>query len=148
MGEDNINVVELEVLQALQGSLDDVLPRQSTGVVGLLSVGTEEDLGGDDVVSSILSSSEGVAWRRREGSVTHPSGLLQNSTHLLLGLDDQHYAPFDCCSWRRLTSPALYPSAVCLLLASGPHDSVHLGTHVKHVDTCTISAALHCSGAQ
>jgi hypothetical protein len=59
MGEDDINVVELEVLQALQSSLDDVLPGKTSGVVGLFSVGTKEDLGGDDVISSVLTVSEG-----------------------------------------------------------------------------------------
>jgi hypothetical protein len=54
VGKDDINVFKLQVLQTLESTLDDVLPGKTSGVVGLLSVGTEEDLGGDDVVSSVL----------------------------------------------------------------------------------------------
>jgi len=68
VSKDDINVFELQVLQTLKSTFDDVLPGKSTGVVSLTSVGTKEDLGGDDVVSSI------------------PSRLLKDSTHLLLGL--------------------------------------------------------------
>lgn len=62
MGKDNINVVELEVLQTLQSTLNDVLPGKTTSVVRFLSVGTEEDLGGDDVISSVLLVSEVHEW--------------------------------------------------------------------------------------
>jgi len=73
MGEDDINVVELQVLQTLKGSLDDVLPGKTSGVVGFLSVGTEEDLGGDDVVSSVLV----ISWAHllQRGGPTHPDSL-------------------------------------------------------------------------
>ena len=54
MSKDDINVFELQVSQTLKSTFDDVLPGKSTGVVSLTSVGTKEDLGGDDVVSSIL----------------------------------------------------------------------------------------------
>jgi hypothetical protein len=54
VGKDDINVFKLQVLQTLKSTLDDVFPGKTSGVVGLLSVGTEEDLGGDDVVSSVL----------------------------------------------------------------------------------------------
>lgn len=57
MGKDNIDIIKLQVLQTLKQTLDDVFPRQTTSVVGLLSVRTEEDLGSDDVVSSVLRSS-------------------------------------------------------------------------------------------
>jgi hypothetical protein len=56
--------------------------------VGFFSVSTEEDLGGNDVVSSVLlismCSSSG-AWK--EG--IYPSGLLEDSAHFLLGLGYQ-----------------------------------------------------------
>jgi hypothetical protein len=84
VGKDDINVFKLQVLQTLKSTLDDVFPGKTSGVVGFLSVGTEEDLGGDDVVSSVLAISRKSLKR---GTWTYPSGLLEDSTHLLLGLD-------------------------------------------------------------
>jgi hypothetical protein len=92
-----------------------VLPTETAGVVGLGSVGAEEDLGGDDVVSSVLCVSEspkarvevgsdarrrigrrgfilnqscerGVQRVRGDSKGTYPSRLLQYPAHLLLGL--------------------------------------------------------------
>jgi len=54
VGKDDINVIKLQVLQTLKSTFDNVLPGETSSVVGLFSVGTKEDLGGDDVVSSIL----------------------------------------------------------------------------------------------
>jgi len=54
MSKDNINVIKLQVLQTLKSTFNDVLSGKTSSVVGLFSVGTKEDLGGDDVVSSIL----------------------------------------------------------------------------------------------
>jgi len=67
VGKDDIDSVQLEVLQTLQSTLDDVLPAQSFGVVRFLPASTEEDFGGDDVVSSI------------------PAGFFEDSAHLDLG---------------------------------------------------------------
>jgi len=52
--KDNINVIKLQVLQTLKSTFNDVFPGKTSSVVGLFSVGSKEDLGGDDVVSSIL----------------------------------------------------------------------------------------------
>jgi hypothetical protein len=54
VSKDDINVFKLQVLQTLKSTFDNVLPGKTSGIVGFLSVGTEEDLGGDDVVSSVL----------------------------------------------------------------------------------------------
>jgi hypothetical protein len=54
VGKDDINVFKLQVLQTLKSTFNDVLPGKTSGVVGLFSVGTKEDLGGDNVVSSVL----------------------------------------------------------------------------------------------
>lgn len=58
MGKDDINVIELKVLETLEETFDNVFSGQSTSVVSLFSVGTEEDLGGDDVISSVLGSGQ------------------------------------------------------------------------------------------
>ena len=55
------------LLKTLKSSLDDVLPTETTGIVGLGSVGSEKDLGGDDVVSSVLCVSESAKLRWRSG---------------------------------------------------------------------------------
>ena len=116
MGEDDINVVELEVLQALQSSLDNVLPGKTSGVVGLFSVGTEEDLGGDDDVSSV------------------PAELLDDTTHLPLGL----YTSEGASRGARRNSPLRQSkprrSAYQLL-----HYTRRPVAHVEHVDTFRVS---------
>jgi hypothetical protein len=67
MGKDNVDVVESQVLERDVETLNDVLSRQTSGILGLASLSTEEDLGGNDNVSSV------------------PAELLDNSTHLSLG---------------------------------------------------------------
>jgi len=67
MGKDNVDVVESQVLERDVETLNDVLSRQTSGILGLASLSTEEDLGGNDNVSSV------------------PAKLLDHSTHLSLG---------------------------------------------------------------
>lgn len=57
MGKHHIHIVQLEVLETLQGALDNVLPAETSIVVRLLSGYSEEDLGADDVVSAVLGVS-------------------------------------------------------------------------------------------
>ena len=73
MSKDDVNVFKLQVLQTLKSTLDNVFPGKTSGVVGFLSVGTEEDLGGDDVVSSVLVVSR--TSLRYRGGRTHPDSL-------------------------------------------------------------------------
>jgi hypothetical protein len=47
----------LQVLQALVETLNDVLPRKTTSVAGVGTLGTEEDLGGDDDIATVLEMS-------------------------------------------------------------------------------------------
>jgi hypothetical protein len=60
-------VIQAQPLQTIVQPLDQVLPAQSSAVQ-LLSTGTEEDLGGDDVVGPL------------------PTHLVQDSAHLDLGV--------------------------------------------------------------
>jgi len=64
VGKDNINVIELQVLQTLKSTFNDMFPGKTSSVVGLFSVGTEEDLGSNDIVSSVLSCQLGMTGAR------------------------------------------------------------------------------------
>jgi len=72
VGKNNINVIKLQVLQTLESTFDDVFPGKTSGVMGLFSVGTKEDLGGDDVVSSILVVNPGPQLRRGDSPIRIP----------------------------------------------------------------------------
>lgn len=53
VSKDDVHIVEAEALERGVGTLDDVLARQTTGVVDLLAVGAKEDLGRDDNVAAV-----------------------------------------------------------------------------------------------
>jgi hypothetical protein len=133
VGKDDINVFKLQVLQTLKSTLDDVFPGKTSGVVGFLSVGTEEDLGGDDVVSSVLAISR-KSLREVDGR-THPDSLRTRPISFsdwMLVCDQRLYQDTDLSgivSLGGLSRSALFSPSV-------------LSTYIEHVDTCMISLSL------
>jgi hypothetical protein len=133
VGKDDINVFKLQVLQTLKSTLNDVFPGKTSGVVGFLSVGTEEDLGGDDVVSSVLVVSRSSL--RDRGGRTQPDSLRTR--------------PISFSDWMSawgLHSPRNTDLSSVVgfggLTRSAQFSSLLSSTYIKHVDTCMISFIL------
>lgn len=62
MGEHNVYVGLIHTLERALQSLDDMLPAETAGV-GLLTSGTKEDLGGEDIlVTGPCELLEGLDW--------------------------------------------------------------------------------------
>ena len=112
-----LTVVKTQVLEGDVQSLDNVLSRKTTGVLGLLSASTEENLGGDDNVPSV------------------PSELLDDSAHFTLGLPSGLF-----CVVGSSNSPLRQskPRRSVRQMRSKGCSGCRLGrmdTYVEHVDT-------------
>ena len=62
-----------------------MLPAQSTGIVGLFARSSEEDLGGDDDITTVLCEVN-ARVRHLEEKSAYPAKFLDDATHFNLRL--------------------------------------------------------------